>query len=166
MEGVMLDGSVVRAHACAAGGSEKRGGQNEQALGYSRGGFGTKLHVVVDGLGNPLRFLLTPGQAHEAPQAPALLNGYTSEFVLADKAYDAQAILATVTGMEAEAVIPPRKNRKAPRAYDRERYKERHLVECLIGKLKRFRHVFSRFDKLACNYLSFLHFAAALIWLR
>ena len=62
--------------------------------------------------------------------------------------------------------IPPRKNRKAPRAYDRERYKERHLIECLIGKLKQFRHVFSRFDKLACNYLSFLHFAAALIWLR
>lgn len=120
--------------------------------------------MVVDGSGNPLRFSLTPGQAHEAPQAQGLLAGYESEFVLGDKAYDAQAILATVTDMGAEAVIPPHKNRREPRDYDRERY--RHLVECLIGKLKQFRHVFSRFDKLARNYRSFLHFAAALIWLR
>ncbi len=144
----------------------KKGGHQEQALGYSRGGFGTKIHVVVDGLGNPLRFSLTPGQAHEAPQAQGLLAGYESEFVLGDKAYDAKAILKTVTDRGAEAVIPPRKNRREPRDYDRERYKERHLVECLIGKLKQYRHVFSRFDKLARNYRSFLYFAAALIWLR
>ncbi len=144
----------------------KKGGQNEQALGYSQGGFSTKVHVTVDALGNPLRFALTPGQAHEAPQAQALLEGYDTKFVLADKAYDAQAILATVTDIGAEAVIPPRKNRKEQRAYDKELYQERHLIECLIGKLKQFRHVFSRFDKLARNYLSFLYFAAALIWLR
>ncbi len=95
-----------------------------------------------------------------------LLEGYDTEFVLADKAYEAASILATITVMGAEAVIPPRKNRNEPREYDREHYQERHLVECLIGKLKQYRHVFSRFDKLARNYRSFPAFAAALIWLR
>jgi transposase len=86
--------------------------------------------------------------------------------VLADTAYDAQAILDLITDLGAEPVIPSRRNRKEPRAYDKERYKERHLIECLISKLKQYRRVFSRFDKLARNYLSFLCFASALIWLR
>jgi len=63
-------------------------------------------------------------------------------------------------------VIPPRAKRKAPRAYDEHLYRERHLIECFINKLKQFRRVFSRFDKLSKNYLSFVHFASALIWLR
>ena len=113
-----------------------------------------------------MRLLLTAGQAHEAPHAKALLEGYETEFVLGDKAYDAKPILLTVTDMGAEAVIPPKSNRKEQREYDEELYKERHLVECFIGKLKNYRRCFSRFDKLARNYLSFLHFASALIWLR
>jgi len=117
-------------------------------------------------LGNPLRILLTAGQAHEAPRAKALLESYEAEFVMADKAYDAEAILLTVAQMGAEPVIPPKSNRKEQREYDEELYKERHLVECFIGKLKQYRRCFSRFDKLARNYLSFLHFASTLIWLR
>lgn len=122
--------------------------------------------MSVDALGNPVRILLTAGQGHEAPIARALLEGYETEFVLGDKAYDAKSILLTVTNMGAEAVIPPRSNRKEQREYDQELYKERHLVECFIGKLKHYRRCFSRFDKLARNYLSFLHFASTLIWLR
>lgn len=110
--------------------------------------------------------MLTAGQAHEAPHAKALLKGYETQFVLGDKAYDAEAILLKVTQMGAEAVIPPKSNRKELREYDRELYKERHLVECFIGKLKHYRRCFSRFDKLARNYLSFLYFASTLIWLR
>jgi transposase len=113
-----------------------------------------------------LRILLTAGQVHEAPHAKASLEGYETEFVLGDKAYDAKPILLTVTDMGAEAVIPCRSNRKEQREYDEELYKERHLVECFIGKLKHYRRCFSRFDTLARNYLSFLHFASALIWLR
>lgn len=120
----------------------------------------------VDALGNPLRILLTAGQSHEAPHAKALLGGFKTQFVFGDKAYDAEPILLSVTGMGAEAVIPPKSNRKEQRAFDKELYKERHLVECFIGKLKHFRRCFSRFDKLARNYLSFLHFASTLIWLR
>lgn len=110
--------------------------------------------------------LLTAGQAHEAPRANALLEGYEVEFVMGDKAYDAEAILTTIAEMNAEAVIPPKKNRTEQRTYDLELYKERHLVECFFNKLKHFRRCFSRFDKLARNYLSFLHFASVLIWLR
>ncbi len=95
-----------------------------------------------------------------------MLEGYEAEFVLGDKAYDAEHIRATITELGAEPVIPPKSNRKEPREYDRELYKERHLIECFIGKLKHYRRCFSRFDKLARNYLSFLHFASALIWLR
>ncbi len=117
-------------------------------------------------MGNPLRLLLTAGACHEAPLAQALLEGFEVEQVLGDKAYDADPILADIEAMGAEAVIPPRSNRLEVRAYDEELYKERHLIECFIGKLKHFRRIFSRFDKLARNYLAFLYFASTLIWLR
>lgn len=94
------------------------------------------------------------------------MEGSQPDAVLADTAYDAERILVFIATMGAEAVIPPRRNRTQSREYDRELYKERHLIECFIGKLKHFRRCFSRFDKLARNYLSFLHFASALIWLR
>ena len=80
--------------------------------------------------------------------------------------YDAQHLLDLLAAIEAEAVIPPRANRRESRDYDTEFYKERHLIECFLNKLKHFRRVFSRFDKLARNYLAFAHFASALIWLR
>ena len=72
------------------GSSPKRGGQAAQALGRSRGGFSTKIHVSVDGLGNPLRFILTGGQQHDITQAEELIAGYAGEQVLADQGYDAQ----------------------------------------------------------------------------
>ena len=146
--------------------SKKRGGQEAQALGRSRGGFSTKIHIAVDALGNPLRFLLTAGQQHDAPQAQALVEGLEFLRVIADKAYDSDDFLDFITKQEAIAVIPPRSNRKVKRAYDRHLYKERHLIECFINKIKHYRRVFSRFDKLATRYMGFLHLAGALIWLR
>jgi transposase len=122
--------------------------------------------VTVDALGNPLGFLLTAGQAHEAPQAAALLAGYEADFVLWDRGYDAEPIRLTIAELGAQAVIPPKSNRQDPANYDRELYKEPHLIEGFLGKLKHFRRCFSRFDKLARNYLSFLYFASALISLR
>ena len=84
--------------------------------------------MSVDASGNPLRFLLTAGENHEAPYARAL-QGYTPDFVLADRAYDAEHIRSIIQMMGAEAVIPPKSNRKHPSSYDAELYKERHLVE-------------------------------------
>ena len=120
----------------------------------------------MDALGNPLRFRLTAGQRHDITQAEALIAEYQFERLIADRSYDADGFLQVLANKEAEAVIPPRKNRKETRAYDRHLYKERHLVECFINKLKQYRRIFSRFDKLAQRFLGFLSFAGALIWLR
>ena len=89
--------------------TEKNGGQQKQALGRSRGGFSTKVHVNVDALGNPLRFRLTGGQRHDITQAADLVEGYASEYVIADTAYDAQDFLSVIAERGAIAVIPPRK---------------------------------------------------------
>ncbi len=147
-------------------GLKKSGGQGQQALGRSRGGFSTKVHIAVDALGNPLRLILTAGQRHDSPQAAALIEGYEPHALIADKGYDSDALIESVTAKGIEAVIPPKKNRKEQREYDRHLYRERHLVECFIGKIKHYRRVFSRFEKLSKNYLGFLSFVSALIWLR
>jgi transposase len=138
----------------------------DQALGRSKGGFTSKLHLSVDALGLGVRFRLTAGQASDIGQGPALIKDFSCDFVIADKGYDADAFVAQIQAQGATAVIPPRANRKEQRKYDKHLYRERHLVECFINKLKHFRRVFSRFDKLAQNYLSFVYFASALIWLR
>jgi transposase len=147
-------------------GPKKNGGQAEQALGRSRGGFSSKIHIGVDGLGNPLRFLLTAGQAHDSTQAKALIAGLDFERLIADKSYDFDELLDLLRQQEAEAVIPPRANRKQQREYDQHLYKERHLVECFINKIKQYRRIFTRFDKLASRFLGFLQFVGTLIWLR
>ncbi len=163
LEHLLIDSTVVRAHSCAAGAQKKHGAQ---ALGRSRGGFSTKLHLSADGLGNALRCRLTAGQASDIKQAPALIEGFACEFVIGDKAYDSDSFVAQIEAQGATAVIPPRAKRKDPRDYDEHLYRERHLIECFINKLKQFRRVFSRFDKLSKNYLGFVYFASALIWLR
>ena len=149
-----------------SGGVEKNGGQAQQALGRSRGGFSTKIHVSVDALGNPLRFILTAGQRHDSTQAEALTAKFEFERIIADKSYDSTDFLQQMLERGAETVIPPRRNRRVTREYDKHLYRERHLVECFINKIKQFRRVFSRFDKMAKRYLGFLSFVGALIWLR
>jgi len=148
-------------------GPKKSGGQAEQALGRSKGGFSTKIHVSVDALGNPLRFILTAGQRNDITQAEALILDLDFERLIADKAYDADDFIKLIIEQyEAEAVIPPRAKRKELRDYDQYLYQERHLVECFINKIKHYRRIFSRFEKLAKRYFSFLSFIGALIWLR
>ena len=124
------------------------------------------MHITVDELGNPLRFLLTGGQENDIAQAEALLSDYAGEYVIADKGYDAQWLREWIAELGMTAVIPGRSNRKVVVVYDPDLYGERHLVECFIGKVKRYRRVFTRFEKLSRRYLGFWHFAAALIWLR
>lgn len=120
----------------------------------------------MDGLGNPLRFRLTEGQGADITQARALIAGYPAEYVIADKAYDADAFLQSISAQGAVPVIPPMSHRKVLRDYDKHLYQERHLAECFINKIKHFRRIFSRFDKLADRYMGFLSFVGALIWLR
>ncbi len=120
----------------------------------------------MDALGNPLRLLLTAGQCHDSPQAAHLLEGYEPLVLIADKGYYADALIEAVTAKGIVAVIPPKKNRLVQREYDRHLYRERHLIECFINKIKQYRRVFSRFEKLSKNYMGFLSFVSALVWLR
>jgi transposase len=164
---LMGDSTVVRAHACAAGAPAP--GQAlppNQALGRSRGGFSTKIHFVVDGFGKPLRALLTPGQAADAPQISCLFAQLSPGFVILDKAYDTNAVLAFFENQGTIPVIPPKANRVVQRDHDANFIKERNWIERFIGKIKQFRRVFSRFDKYARTCLHFIHFACVLIWLR
>ncbi len=138
----------------------------EQSLGRSRGGFSTKIHLAADALGNALRFILTGGERNDITQAEHLVAGFSAEYVIADKGYDSEIFVLRLKGRDAEAVIPSRASNKVRREIDTHLYKERHLIENQIGKLKQFRRVFSRFDKLAKNYLSFIYFASSVVWLR
>ena len=145
---------------------QKKGGQAAQALGRSAGGFSTKIHTVTEALGQPLHFRLTGGQMHDVTQAAALLGAYAAEYVIADRGYAAAAFAAQIEQRGAIPVIPPHPRRLTPQWYDRELYKERHVIECFFNKLKHYRRIFTRFDKLAQRYLSFVQLASTLIWLR
>lgn len=160
----MIDATVVRAHACASG--YQKDGNEAQALGRSKGGFTTKIHALVDGLGNPVKFILTEGNRHDVTQAAELLKEQRNTTVLADKGYDSQALIDTLENQECSAVIPSKVNAKKPRKIDNWLYKERFLVEAFFSKMKHFRRVFSRFDKTTSAFLGFLHFVGALIWMR
>jgi transposase len=144
----------------------KNRGQAEPALGRSRGGFRTKIQVTVDGLGDRLRWQLTAGERQDLIQAHDWSADLDFDFVIADRSSGAQAFVNAILASGAEPVIPPKQTAKAPREYDQGRYRERHLVEGFIAKIKPFRRVFSRFDQLAKRYLGFLHFVSSLIWLR
>jgi transposase len=122
--------------------------------------------MAVDTLGRPLRLLLTPGQRGDAPLAPALLEGLSPRRVLADKAYDSNALRQLIADMGAQAVIPCNPTRKQRIPYDFEAYKVRNTVERCFNKLKHFRRIATRFDRLAAHFPGFLHLAAAMLWLR
>ena len=118
------------------------------------------------GLGCPIRFALTPGQAGDAPQAARLIEGLAAKVIIADAAYDADPIRRAVAAMGAKAVIPNNPARAKKHPCDPHLYAERHLVECCIGKLKQFRRVATRFEKTAQNYLAIVTIAAIVLWLR
>lgn len=126
----------------------------------------TKIHLATDALGRPLRVILTPGQRGDAPIAPDLLHGLKPKRVLADKAYDSNALRALITRMQAEPVIPCNPTRKRLIPYDFEAYKVRNTVERCFNKLKHFRRIATRFDRRATDFLSFIHLAAAMLWMR
>lgn len=164
LETVMIDGTIIRAHSCAAG--YKKNSQQKEALGRCVGGFSSKINALVDALGNPLKFILSPGQQHDSKAGSALIKGLRRSNVLADKAYDDDNFIQEIEENECYAVIPPRKNRTIQREYDKHLYKERHLIECFFNKIKHFRRVFSRFDKTAIAYMGFLCIVAVDIWTR
>ena len=120
----------------------------------------------MDALGNPLRFCLSAGQRHDITCAFDLIKGLTFENVIADRGYAAQPFVDYLTEQNTQVVIPSHQRAKALRELDKWLNRERHLVECFINKIKHFRRIFSRFEKLDRSYLGFLYFVGSLIWLR
>lgn len=161
-ESKMPDSSVIRAHQHAAG---AKGGQENQALGRSSGGFPAKIHALVDAPGYPVRITLTAGQVHDSVPAQKLLQEQPAEYVIADKAYDSDDLISFIISQGSIPVIPSRRNRKQPREYDRHIFKERHLVEIFFNKIKHYRRVATRYEKLAENFLSMVLIACCMIWI-
>lgn len=143
----------------------KRGAE-AQAIGRSRGGATTKVHLVVDALGLPLEFELTVGQRHDSQAAPALIEKVKPKQLLGDKAYDSDEIRAQLRRQGARAVIPSKKNRKQPAEFDREKYKARSEIECTFNLLKQCRRFATRYEKTLRNYASVVAIGCALLWLR
>jgi transposase len=140
--------------------------QGPEGLGRSCGGFSSKIHAVCDALGNPLDFIVSGGQVHDATHAIALIWTLQAEALLADKGDDCEAVRDFSRNQGIEPHIPPRQNRVEARFYDKALYQERHKIECLFGFMKHGRRLFSRFDKTKRSFTAFLHFAAALQWLK
>ncbi|MFF9131462.1 IS5 family transposase [Streptomyces sp. NPDC014776] len=196
---VSVDSTITRAHQHAAGARKGAAAGDEledpappsagQALGRSRGGLTTKLHLACDGRGLPLAVVVTPGNVNDStvfntvmlelkvPRTGAGRPRLRPDVVVADKAYSSRAIRQSLRRRGIRAVIPERADQKAnrlrrgkaggrPPAFDRELYKARNVVERCFNRLKQFRAIATRFDKLATRYKAGVHLAALILWLR
>lgn len=150
-----------------AGRDGKRGA--DHCLGRSRGGLTTKIHVVVDAQGLPIRLGLTAGQTHDGQIADALLDYLGPRtIVLADKVYDADRTRELIQEQGATPNIPPKGNRRWKPCFSKRLYRERNLIERFFSKLKHFRRIATRYNKLAANFLAMVmvQLASMRLWLR
>ena len=125
----------------------------------------TKIHIAVDALGNVLHMLYTAGQVHESTRAEALIAGLPAQNLLGDKAFDSDRFRAHLAQRNITAVIPSNASRARAIPYDAHLYKERHLVECFINKIKHFRRIATRYDKTIASYASFVAVAGCMLWM-
>ena len=136
-------------------------------MGRSRGGLTTKIHALVDANGLPVTIKLTEGQAHDGRSAADMLNGlHAGQTLLADRAYDSNALRGAMTAQGAWANIKPMPHRRDPPAFSPFLYRYRNRVERFFNKLKHYRAIATRYEKHAANYLALVKLAAIRIWLR
>jgi len=132
-------------------------------MGRSRGGLTTKIHALVDAEGLPIALRLTEGQAHDNPTALAMIGSLgDGDVLLADRAYDSNALRKAAADQGAWANIKPKATRRDVPAFSGFLHRYRNLVECFFNKLKHFRGVATRYD----NYLAGVKLASARIWMR
>ena len=136
-------------------------------MGRSRGGLTTKIHALVDANGNPIALRLTEGQAHDGRSASDMLEGLgEGQILLADRAYDSDALRDSLAERGAWANVKPMPNRVTIPPFSPFLYRYRNLVERFFNKIKHFRAVATRFEKHDANYLAIVKLAAARIWMR
>jgi transposase len=124
------------------------------------------LHLAVDALGLPVKMIVTDGNAADCSQAEALIDGLHGDCLMADKAYDTNALLDLLESRKTAAVIPPKRNRKDQRAYDKDLYKLRHIIENAFLKFKAWRSIATRYAKTTASFLAECQLAAIMLWLR
>lgn len=161
---LLLDSTIIRAHQHAAGAEGSTA--EDEALGRSRGGFSTKVHVACDGLGKPVKIVLTPGQDHDVTQGPTLIADTEAKKVIADKGYDSDELIAEIESTGAKAVIPPRSNRTTERSYSKKDYKKRNVIERFMNVIKQCRRVATRYEKTARNFLAIVQLASIFVLLN
>ena len=158
-EVVSMDSTIVKVHPDGTGARKKNG---PQAIGKSRGGWTTKIHLIAADARTAVTFSLSPGQAHDAPEGRKLLHRLGGRqgkpSLLMDRAYEGNETRQLALDLGFEPVVPPLRTRIHPWEYDREMYKRRNEVERLFRRLKGFRRIFSRFEKLDVMFLGFIVF--------
>lgn len=164
-EYLMIDSTAMRVHAH---GANPAGGQAAQAMARSRSSLSTKIHLACDALGYPLGFILTGANVSDFDQAKPLLQAHLrpGARVIMDKGYDSDAIRAYVNQLGGVAVIPPKANRAVKPAFDEHLYCERHRIENLFARLKTYRRIATRFEKLHRTFAAMASLACILIWLK
>ena len=160
---VLIDSSAVKAHRCASG----QWGKHQQAIGRSRGGRTTKIHALTDAECRPVAFLLTGGQIADCTAGAVLLEQMPRSAILhGDKGYDSDAIRRQVEGKGAMPNIPPKANRRWKNCFSPVLYRSRNAIERMFCRLKDFRRIATRYDRLAINFLAAVCIAAAVsYWL-
>jgi transposase len=161
-ESYAVDATYVRVHAH---GTRARGGYLAQAVGRSRGGLTSKVHLLTDALGNPVRFVVTGGERNDITQAPALLPPGSSAEVICDRGYDADWWRERLIGAGHCPVIPSRRNRIIQPLYDQHAYRARHLVENAFARLKSARRIATRYDQTVASFSAFVSLACIFLWL-
>jgi transposase len=163
LEWEFIDGSIIRAHQHSTGAASK----DNQAIGKSAGGNTTKIHMAVDACGLPIQFDLTGGEVHDSKAAPELIARLPfADYTIADKGYDSEEIRNLIREKGSIPLIPRKKNSKTGNGdMDWCLYKYRHLVENVFARLKHFRSIATRYDKLKRNYASMLAMACSYLWL-
>lgn len=157
-----VDATYVRVHAH---GTRARGGYQAQAVGRSRGGLTSKVHLLVDALGYPVRFVVTGGERNDVTQAPALLPPGRGAQVICDRGYDADWWRERLQASGHEPVVPGRRNRCVQPPYDAALYRARHLIENTFARLKSARRIATRYDQTTLSYHAFVALACVCLWL-
>ena len=158
-----IDGSHIKLHQF---GCNPAGGQQAQAIGRTKGGLNTKLCALVEGHGRLMAAVLAPGQIYEVEAAAPLLDALKNVMLVGDKGFDTDALRQNLLAQGCLASIPPRSGRRAPAWYHRDFYRQRYKVENFFQRIKVYKRISTRYDKLALTFLNFILVAAVFDWLK
>jgi transposase len=158
-----IDGSHVKCHQFA---TNPAGGQSAQAIGRTKGGLNTKICALVEGGGRLMAVAIAPGQTYEVEAAAPLLETLRRVLLVGDKGFDSDALRCQMLAQGCLASIPPRSGRRAPAWFHQGFYRQRYRIENFFQRIKIYKRIATRYDKLALTFLNFVLLAAILDWLK